>query len=54
MKKNKSGTHKKASLYSRNGGFLIDVCTKNDWVWSAKLRTKDMFAMVTTNDGQIS
>lgn len=51
LNKLNSGTNKKASLYSRNGGFLIDICEKNDWIWSAKLRNKDMYAMITTNDG---
>ncbi len=49
-----SGTNKKASLYTREGGFLIDICEKNDWIWCAKLRSKEMFVSVSTNDGDIS
>lgn len=33
-----SGTNNKSTLYTREGGFLIDVSAKTDWVWSNKLK----------------
>ena len=32
-----SGTNKKASLWTREGGFITNICEKNDWIWSIKV-----------------
>ncbi|KAL4432520.1 hypothetical protein ABPG74_013374 [Tetrahymena malaccensis] len=60
-----SGTNNKCTLYTREGGFLIDVVTKNDWIWSNKLKPTikeagsvavqdQLHVALTTNDGEIS
>lgn len=49
-----SGTNRKASLYTKEGGFLIDICDKKDWIWCAKIKPREMYAACTTNDGDIS
>ncbi|EGR29567.1 intraflagellar transport protein, putative [Ichthyophthirius multifiliis] len=58
-----SGTNKKSTLYTRDGGFLIDVVQKNDWVWSGKFKpivkqlggvnNDQLYVSFSTNDGVI-
>ena len=33
-----AGTNKKASLWTREGGFISNICEKNDWIWCIRLR----------------
>lgn len=60
-----SGTNNKSTLYTRDGGLLIEVATKKDWIWSNKIRPviklpgsvqiqDHLHVAVTTNDGEIS
>lgn len=32
-----SGTNKKASLWTREGGFITSICDKSDWIWCIKV-----------------
>lgn len=32
-----SGNNNKVQLYNRDGQFLIEVYTANDWIWSVKV-----------------
>jgi intraflagellar transport protein 122 len=49
-----SGTNKKASLWTREGGFISNICEKKDWIWSLKIKPKQMIIATSTNDGNIS
>lgn len=48
-----AGNNKKVSLYTREGGFLMDACVANDWVWNTKLKPKSTLIACGTNDGDI-
>lgn len=49
-----TGTNKKATLFTKEGGYLIDIVEKNDWIWCARMKPKDYFTAISTNDGDIS
>jgi len=40
-------------LMTKDGGFLTEICQKNDWIWNVKIRSKDMIIGIGTNDGDI-
>lgn len=60
-----SGTNNASTLYTREGGLLVEVSKKKDWIWGNKLRPvirevgsaqvqDHLHVAVTTNDGEIS
>ena len=48
-----SGNNNKVTLWTRDGGFLIDACEAEDWIWSCKFKPGSMSLACTTNDGDI-
>ncbi|CAD8208598.1 unnamed protein product [Paramecium pentaurelia] len=48
-----AGNNNKINLYTREGGFLIEACSLNDWIWCTKLKPKSTVIVCGTNDGDI-
>ncbi|KAF0705653.1 Aste57867_6993 [Aphanomyces stellatus] len=49
-----SGSNRKASLYTKEGIFLSDICDTGAWVWAVKARPKTNTIAVGCDDGTIS
>ncbi|OQR94940.1 Intraflagellar Transport Protein, partial [Achlya hypogyna] len=49
-----SGSHHKASLYTKEGIFLSDICDTGAWVWVAKARPKTNAVAIGSDDGTIA
>ena len=48
-----AGNNNKINLYTREGGFLIEACSLNDWIWCTKIKPKSTVIVCGTNDGDI-
>ncbi|CAD8070453.1 unnamed protein product [Paramecium primaurelia] len=48
-----SGNNNKVNLYTREGGFLFEVCQSQDWIWCTKIKSKSTLIGCGTNDGQV-
>lgn len=48
-----SGTNNKVTLYTREGGQLIEAASAKDWILCAKMKGNGLTIACTTNDGEI-
>ncbi|EQC37613.1 hypothetical protein SDRG_05207 [Saprolegnia diclina VS20] len=49
-----SGSNHKASLFTKEGIFLADICDTGAWVWAAKARPKANAIAIGSDDGTIA
>ncbi|CAK4696321.1 hypothetical protein AeMF1_011920 [Aphanomyces euteiches] len=49
-----SGSHRKASLYTKDGIFLSDLCDVSSWIWVVRGRPKTNTITIGSDDGTIS
>jgi intraflagellar transport protein 122 len=49
-----SGSDRKASLYTKDGTFLVNLAESLDWVWSVKQRPRQNTICLGTNDGVVA
>jgi intraflagellar transport protein 122 len=48
------GSNNKASLWTKEGVFLGEICEKPSWIWSAVVRPRTTNIAVGCNDGTIA
>ncbi len=48
------GSDRKVTLMTKEGVKIMEICTRDDWVWAAKARPKQNYVAVAGNDGSVT
>jgi intraflagellar transport protein 122 len=48
------GSDRKVTLMTKEGVKIMEVCSRDDWVWAAKARPRQNYVAVAANDGTVT